>query len=78
VARVNQGVMVLTAIMITISAASPVHAVTCEDVRSLTRAEQEYWSKRLNLTAEQRYKIWRACYGSDQHHRPKLMPINSH
>jgi Spy/CpxP family protein refolding chaperone len=41
----------------------PVEAVTCEDVRSLSRAEQEYWSKQLNLTREQRHQIWQACYG---------------
>jgi hypothetical protein len=41
----------------------PVRAVTCEDVRSLSRAEQDFWSKRLNLTREQRHQIWRACYG---------------
>jgi len=41
---------------------SPVHAVTCQDVRSLTAAEQDYWSRVLNLTSAQRHKIWRACY----------------
>jgi hypothetical protein len=32
-------------------------------VRSLTRAEQIYWSKRLKLTAEQQHRIWLECYG---------------
>jgi hypothetical protein len=41
---------------------SPVHAVTCEDVRALTKAEQAYWSKQLNLSAAQRLQIWIACY----------------
>ncbi|MEA3023636.1 MAG: hypothetical protein QOK01_2488 [Alphaproteobacteria bacterium] len=41
----------------------PVRAVSCEDVRSLTRAEQIYWSKRLKLTAEQKNRIWLECYG---------------
>jgi hypothetical protein len=41
----------------------PVLAVSCEDVRSLTRAEQIYWSKRLKLTAEQKNRIWLECYG---------------
>ena len=41
----------------------PVLAVSCEDVRSLTRAEQIYWAKRLNLTAEQKNRIWLECYG---------------
>ena len=63
--------------MITLGAVSAAGAVTCDDVRSLTRAEQEYWAKRLHITAEQRHEIWRACYGSDPHHRPRLMPVNS-
>ena len=42
---------------------APVLAVSCEDVRSLTRAEQIYWSKRLKLTAEQKNRIWLECYG---------------
>ncbi len=48
----------------------PAHAVSCEDVRNLSPAEQDYWSKRLNLTAEQRHQIWLACYQGWQ--RPKL------
>ena len=40
----------------------PARAVSCEDVRNLTTAEQEYWAKRLNLTSEQRHRIWAACY----------------
>src|ERR1700737_2195982 len=47
-------------ILLTIS--TPVLAVTCEDVRGLTKAEQNYWSKRLGLTADQRHRIWLACY----------------
>jgi hypothetical protein len=42
---------------------APVLAVSCEDVRSLTRAEQIYWSKRLKLTTEQKNRIWLECYG---------------
>jgi hypothetical protein len=41
---------------------SPALAVSCEDVRGLTKAEQNYWSKRLNLTVEQRHRIWLECY----------------
>lgn len=41
----------------------PVLAFTCEDVRGLTKAEQNYWSKQLNLTPEQRNRIWLECYG---------------
>lgn len=40
----------------------PAHAFTCEDVRGLSKAQQDYWSKRLNLTGEQRHRIWVACY----------------
>jgi Spy/CpxP family protein refolding chaperone len=37
--------------------AGSVRAATCEDVRSLSRSEQEYWAKRLNLTTAQRDQI---------------------
>ena len=43
-------------------ASAPARAVTCEDVRHLSSAEQDYWSKRLNLSGEQRHQIWVACY----------------
>jgi hypothetical protein len=46
------------------ASSTPVLAFTCEDVRALTKAEQDYWSKRLNLTPDQRQRIWLACYGS--------------
>lgn len=36
--------------------------VTCNDVRSLSAAQQNYWSARLNLSAEQRHRIYVACY----------------
>ncbi len=36
--------------------------VTCDDVRRLSTAEQNYWSARLNLSAEQRHRIYVACY----------------
>ncbi len=56
--------MMFTAPVLLICAGTaPVQAVTCEDVRSLSRAEQDYWSKQLNLTREQRHQIWQACYG---------------
>jgi hypothetical protein len=42
--------------------ASPVAAFTCEDVRGLTREQQNYWSQRLQLTASQRHSIWVSCY----------------
>jgi Spy/CpxP family protein refolding chaperone len=55
--------MLITAMVIVVASLSPVHAMTCEDVRNLTPVEQAYWSKRLNLTREQRAQIRQACYG---------------
>lgn len=49
---------------------SSARAVTCEDVRSLSSEEQDYWSKRLNLSSEQRHKIWVTCY-RDYHPKPQ-------
>jgi hypothetical protein len=49
--------------VVLLMSAVPVLAVSCEDVRSLTRAEQIYWSKRLKLTAEQKNRILLECYG---------------
>ena len=49
--------------LVLLMSSAPVLAVSCEDVRSLTRAEQIYWSKRLKLTAEQKNRIWLECYG---------------
>jgi hypothetical protein len=37
--------------------------VTCEDVRALSKADQEYWSQRLGLTQAQRHQIRVECYG---------------
>ena len=44
------------------AASSSARAVTCEDVRALSSEEQDYWSKKLNISAEQRHRIWIACY----------------
>ena len=38
-------------------------AVTCEDVRALSKADQEYWSQILGLTQAQRHQIRVECYG---------------
>ena len=38
------------------------HGVTCDDVRRLSPAEQNYWSQRLNLSTDQRHRIYVACY----------------
>jgi hypothetical protein len=47
----------------------PAHAVTCEDVRGLSPALQDYWSKRLHLTAQERHIIWISCY---QNYHPNV------
>jgi Spy/CpxP family protein refolding chaperone len=49
----------------------PAHAVSCEDVRNLSKAEQDYWSKQLNLSAEQRHQIWVACYQGYKQPKPE-------
>jgi len=36
--------------------------ITCDDVRALSGAERTYWSKRLNLSADQRHLIYVTCY----------------
>jgi hypothetical protein len=43
--------------------AMPALAVTCDDVRALSKAEQNYWAKRLNITPAQRQQIRLECYG---------------
>jgi Spy/CpxP family protein refolding chaperone len=45
-----------------VASSIPSFAITCDDVRGLTRAEQNYWSKQLNLTPDQRHRIWVECY----------------
>ncbi len=40
----------------------PARAFTCEDVRGLNTAEQDYWSKQLQLSSAQRHLIWVTCY----------------
>jgi Spy/CpxP family protein refolding chaperone len=46
------------------ASSTPSLAITCDDVRGLTRVEQNYWSKQLNLTHDQRHRIWVECYGT--------------
>jgi hypothetical protein len=58
------GVVIFVGMLI--SLVNTAQAFTCDDVRSLSRSEQEYWSKRLNLTREQRHQIWQACYGKSR------------
>jgi hypothetical protein len=42
--------------------------ISCAEVRNLTTAEQDYWSDRLNLSAEQRHHIYVACYQNHPGH----------
>jgi Spy/CpxP family protein refolding chaperone len=70
-------VKIVAAAVLIVGSTSSARAVTCEDVRSLTRAEQDYWSKRLNLTREQRHQIWQACYGKFRSGRPHIRVSNS-
>jgi hypothetical protein len=67
-----------TALFITFALTLPhpsgANAVTCEDVRSLSASEREYWSQRLNLTSEQRHRIWLACYGNPRHAKAAQLP----
>jgi hypothetical protein len=44
------------------AAAQSYNGITCDDVRGLSRAEQNYWSNRLNLSAGQRHRIYVTCY----------------
>jgi len=46
--------LVAIAALLVITGASSAQAVTCQDVRDLSVAEQDYWSARLNLTSVQR------------------------
>jgi hypothetical protein len=52
---------VAAAVVVSLSSISA-QAFTCEDVRSLTKEQQNYWSQRLQLSASQRHAIWVACY----------------
>jgi len=61
--RLAAGASLAAGAIVLLMSSAPVLAVSCEDVRSLTRAEQIYWSKRLKLTAEQQHRIWLECYG---------------
>lgn len=48
---------------------SSAQAFTCDDVRHLTAAEQNYYAKLLHISAVQRHQIWTACY---RDYRPGL------
>jgi hypothetical protein len=57
--RVTSALMLSLAIFME---TAPAFAFTCDDVRALSREEQNYWSKRLHLSSFQRHLIWVACY----------------
>jgi Spy/CpxP family protein refolding chaperone len=72
--QVDIGVLLLavtTAVLV--ASSTPSLAITCDDVRGLTRAEQNYWSKQLNLTPDQRHRIWVECYS----HTPSARVIEA-
>ena len=48
---------------------SSAQAFTCDDVRHLTSAEQNYYAKLFHITATERHLIWAACY---RDYRPGL------
>lgn len=52
----------LVLIVVSMVGLSPAVAVTCDDVRNLSVAQQDFWSKRLHLSSWQRHLIWLACY----------------
>ena len=66
----NSHVLAAIAAVLIVASVSSAQAVTCQDVRDLSAAEQDYWSARLNLTSAQRQQIRAACYG--RHFRARL------
>lgn len=52
------GALALSACVLSSSAM----AFTCDDVRGLSSAEQNYWAKRLGITQVERHRIWVSCY----------------
>ena len=52
--------------------------INCENVRHLSTAEQNYWSARLKLSADQRHRIYVACYQNhaDARHRDRASAAN--
>ncbi|HEY2137190.1 MAG TPA: hypothetical protein VGH49_14965 [Xanthobacteraceae bacterium] len=57
------GASLAAASVVLVMSSAPVLAVDCDDVRALSKAQQIYWSKKLNLSEEQKHRIWLACYG---------------
>lgn len=69
-ANVRTPVIVGLALMVTMGSAL---AVTCDDVRALSTAQQSYWSQRLHISAYQRHLIWVACYRDYHAHQFKTV-----
>ena len=59
---VGVALLAATTVVLLMASSTASLAITCDDVRGLTRAEQNYWSKQLNLTPDQRHRIWVECY----------------
>jgi hypothetical protein len=66
--RSNNITILLAVTVATFLGSMPARAFTCEDVRGLNTAEQNYWSKQLQLSSAQRHLIWVTCY-RDYHPR---------
>lgn len=58
--KMTLAVMLLAVGLVPASAQS-FQGITCDDVRSLSSAERDYWSDRLNLSAAQRRRIHETC-----------------
>lgn len=69
--RFSRALGAIALLALTSLAAVPAYAISCEDVRNLTSAEQEYWAKKLNLTGEQKHSIWLARYKNYRPDRAK-------
>ncbi|HEY1735845.1 MAG TPA: hypothetical protein VGG12_04300 [Methylovirgula sp.] len=73
-----QVAMFFLAFGLTPAMAQSISGVSCDDVRRLTPAEQDYWSHRLNLTSAMRHQIYVACYQKyDARHSQDIVANNS-
>lgn len=69
----SKNIVVLLALALTsVLGSIPARAFTCDDVRGLSTAEQDYWSKQLMLSSMQRRLIYVACY---QNYRARTQEI---
>ena len=62
----NEITITLAAMLLTVglvsAGAQSYNGITCDDVRALSSAGRNYWSNRLNLSAQQRHRIYVSCY----------------